>query len=831
MGTIWYIGVLALSFGWAISLGQENVTLFQDSASNFTTYINENASVGSEVFILPIDNVTNVTDITIRSGDMNDVFTVNKSGVVRVAKFLDYNLLSSVYELYISITSSVSISNATLTVFINDVINWPPVFNESCTINTNAASQSADALLYEIYGNYGKERKPLEELILTKDKSAMKELFNVDTYNSDCNAHIYFGSKRGSISVDDLRNMILTCDTEAGASAEVFTPGDSALIGNPYVDMAWFEEPLNYSILVVIHLYHMVKGTDRGPCRFMYNDFVVLNVKVDIVPQGCPPGKYGFKCEDECICQNEATCHPFNGACRCVSGWIGPACDIAVKKIEVPNETHATYGETVNLICYHYNMKIENAKYGVRWYRNGSLIDDENNHFPGMRIHNSEEGYSSLTIYDIVDSDAGVYDCEVTDMTGQTRRASGKVIVDGCSVNKWGETCEEICSCQNGATCNRYRGCICTHGWNGTTCSQDVEAPTITDCPANIVLSPDTKDSNFTATWKEPIITDNSNQLNVATNAHPGDHFEYGKHTVKYTAVDGGGNMATCEFEVNVKKSGGLPKTVIGGISALGFLLCVLCVVGPYVGYKYRHEIQTLIADKLHPYEDDDGRRFDAFVSVKGDTPDEVFVYRTLLPTLEKKYGFQLCLHHRDFIIGEAIVENIITSIKDSRRTILILSPAFVESEWCDYEVLMAHREMIGLKQKLIPLMFDDVTKMGNIRPSLKSILNTITYISWPGEGDNVNAKDVDKFWKRLVKAMPRKRKQKPRGEVAPVRFDETLQNTSSTFPACVWTYLRNISKRCKRENGPGARTRKMSNASVDFDDTPLIAPGNDVMI
>ncbi|XP_077982524.1 uncharacterized protein LOC144437455 [Glandiceps talaboti] len=444
-------------------------------------------------------------------------------------------------------------------------------------------------------------------------------------------------------------------------------------------------------------------------------------------------------------------------------------------------------------------------------------------------IASLQASYSSLGIRGIVDTDAGVYDCEVTDMTGQTQSASGKVIFDGCNVNRWGATCEEICNCQNGATCSRYRGCICTNGWNGTICSQDIQTPIIKGCPGDIVLTPNQQDNNFTVTWKEPIITDNSNELNTTANFRPGDQFKYGKHSVTYKAVDGGGNVATCAFKVDVNKSGGLPRPVIGGLSALAFLLCVLCVVGPYVGYKYRHEIQTLIADKLHPYEDDDGRRFDAFVSVKGDTPDEVFVYRTLLPTLEKKYGFKLCLHHRDFIIGEAIVENIITSIKDSRRTILILSPAFVESEWCDYEVLMAHREMIGLKQKLIPLMFDDVTKMGNIRPSLKSILNTITYISWPGEGDNVNAKDVDKFWKRLVKAMPRKRKQKPRGELAQFEFEKT----SATIFVNIWMTLRNVFKRCKKKSGLGERNQGILDIrTTEGDDiAPLVPPGNDVII
>ncbi len=45
-------------------------------------------------------------------------------------------------------------------------------------------------------------------------------------------------------------------------------------------------------------------------------------------------------------------------------------------------------------------------------------------------------------------------------------------------------------------------------------------------------------------------------------------------------------------------------------------------------------------------------KRYHAFVSYVSSRRDEVFVYHTLLPTLEQE-GFRLCVHHRDFIPGE----------------------------------------------------------------------------------------------------------------------------------------------------------------------------------
>ena len=42
----------------------------------------------------------------------------------------------------------------------------------------------------------------------------------------------------------------------------------------------------------------------------------------------------------------------------------------------------------------------------------------------------------------------------------------------------------------------------------------------------------------------------------------------------------------------------------------------------------------------------------DAFVSYKSSESDEDFVLNKLQPVVEDKFGFRLCLHCRDFVIG-----------------------------------------------------------------------------------------------------------------------------------------------------------------------------------
>lgn len=40
----------------------------------------------------------------------------------------------------------------------------------------------------------------------------------------------------------------------------------------------------------------------------------------------CPSGKWGKSCEMDCMCQNGATCDPFDGKCLCNRGWTGKYC-------------------------------------------------------------------------------------------------------------------------------------------------------------------------------------------------------------------------------------------------------------------------------------------------------------------------------------------------------------------------------------------------------------------------------------------------------------------------------------------------------------------------
>ncbi|KAH9489307.1 hypothetical protein Btru_057056 [Bulinus truncatus] len=157
-------------------------------------------------------------------------------------------------------------------------------------------------------------------------------------------------------------------------------------------------------------------------------------------------------------------------------------------------------------------------------------------------------------------------------------------------------------------------------------------------------------------------------------------------------------------------------------------------------------------------YEEDDDKDYDAFVSYQSSPRDERFILQHLYPKLEKELQFRLCLHFRDFSPGEPIANNIISAVERSRRTIMILSPSYVASEWCRMEYQKAQHEMLRLKHKIIPIILEDIDGMPEMDANLKTIIDTVTYIKWPGEEEPSTSKKVERFWKLLELSMPKKK-------------------------------------------------------------------------
>lgn len=113
-----------------------------------------------------------------------------------------------------------------------------------------------------------------------------------------------------------------------------------------------------------------------------------------------------------------------------------------------------------------------------------------------------------------------------------------------------------------------------------------------------------------------------------------------------------------------------------------------------------------------------------------------------------------LCLHKRDFLPGQWIVDNIMNAIERSRRTVFILSENFVQSDWCRYELDFSHfwlfdGQATGEAAILIllePLSKDDVPKRFY---KLRKLMSSTTYLEWPQEEEK-----REEFWRCLRNAL-----------------------------------------------------------------------------
>ena len=114
------------------------------------------------------------------------------------------------------------------------------------------------------------------------------------------------------------------------------------------------------------------------------------------------------------------------------------------------------------------------------------------------------------------------------------------------------------------------------------------------------------------------------------------------------------------------------------------------------------------------------------------------------IETGETEKSIKLCVHHRDFVIGAPIADNITQSVQNSYHTMLILSNDFLKSQWCMMEFRTALQKSLQERsQHLIVVIKDDLI-FDNIDQELKKCLSTKTYL----KTDDIF------FWDKLIYAI-----------------------------------------------------------------------------
>ncbi|CAC5389705.1 unnamed protein product [Mytilus coruscus] len=175
--------------------------------------------------------------------------------------------------------------------------------------------------------------------------------------------------------------------------------------------------------------------------------------------------------------------------------------------------------------------------------------------------------------------------------------------------------------------------------------------------------------------------------------------------------------------------------------SFIGFSLVCLAIVFACLLSKYKYRIKQLYKVKTSGqcHCPDNPKCYDAFISYS--SSDERWVYDVLCTRLKSLLpDVNLCLHHKDFIPGACIADNIINSVENSRYTLLILSLNFIESEWCQLEFQKAFHQTLKHRRHLLVLLIEDID-FSLLDFDLRFFLQTYTYLKY---SDKL-------FWQKLA--------------------------------------------------------------------------------
>ncbi len=95
--------------------------------------------------------------------------------------------------------------------------------------------------------------------------------------------------------------------------------------------------------------------------------------------------------------------------------------------------------------------------------------------------------------------------------------------------------------------------------------------------------------------------------------------------------------------------------------------------------------------------------RYDVFISYHPRDGD--WVWEWLLPRLEQA-GLRVCIDQNCFQPGAPVATEIERAVSESRRTLVVMTPAWVESQWDQFEALLIHQKDAAARiRRLIPVL------------------------------------------------------------------------------------------------------------------------------
>nr|QNL15318.1 toll-like receptor 13 [Littorina littorea] len=185
-------------------------------------------------------------------------------------------------------------------------------------------------------------------------------------------------------------------------------------------------------------------------------------------------------------------------------------------------------------------------------------------------------------------------------------------------------------------------------------------------------------------------------------------------------------------------------------VSCLSLLLVVMTTVFPL--YRYRWHLRLMLYEAVRGGGDARRRRlqrgqfqYDVYVSYASD--DLGWVRQHLLVELEN-WGLRLCLHDRDFLIGNNIVDDISHSVESSKKVLVVFSRHYSRNQWCQFELNFCLRHVMEFGDNLVVTCLNDAESR-DLTTAMMAVLKMMSYIRWDDDPEALAA-----FWGRLRQAL-----------------------------------------------------------------------------
>ncbi|XP_071161023.1 toll-like receptor 6 [Mytilus edulis] len=129
---------------------------------------------------------------------------------------------------------------------------------------------------------------------------------------------------------------------------------------------------------------------------------------------------------------------------------------------------------------------------------------------------------------------------------------------------------------------------------------------------------------------------------------------------------------------------------------------------------------------------------------------DREWVHTVFLPKMERDEGIKLCIHQREFDVGETITGNIDKYLEKSWKVVVVMSNDFAKSEWCQWEVdVVQERRRRQGKDAFLLIMLKTIDSKHMTSP-LRTLLESTPHVRYQtGVGE-------DMFWRAAAKSLQR---------------------------------------------------------------------------